>query len=70
MLTDKMPDNKVHHIRSDKKNGSWIEVFDVEHDRKGTYERMVEDMERYLVEDSAQPQTSCREISARYLRSS
>lgn len=51
MLTDKMPDNKVHHIRSDKKNGSWIEVFDVEHDRKGTYERMVEDMERYLVED-------------------
>lgn len=51
MLTDKMPDNRVHQIRSDKKNGSWIEVFDVEHDRKGDYERMVEDMERYLVED-------------------
>lgn len=51
MLCDKMPDNKTLRVRFDKKNGSWLEPFDVEHDRKGEYVHMVEDMERYLEED-------------------
>lgn len=51
MLCDKMPDNKVLRVRFDKKNGSWLELFDVEDDRKGDYVHMVEDMERYLAED-------------------
>jgi wobble nucleotide-excising tRNase len=51
MLCDKMPDNKVLHIRSDKKNGSQIAVMDVEDDRKGEYVHMLEAMERYLAED-------------------
>ena len=51
MLCDKMPDNKVLQVRSDKKNGSWIEPLDVEDDRKGDYVHMVEDMGRYLEED-------------------
>jgi len=51
MLFDKMPDNKVIQIRSDKKNGSWLEAFDVEEDRKSEMARLVDDMERYLTED-------------------
>ena len=51
MLCDKMPDNKVLQVRSDKKNGSWLEPLDVEDDRKGDYVHMVEDMGRYLAED-------------------
>lgn len=51
MLCDKMPDNKALQVRSDKKNGSWLELFDVAHDRKGEYVHMVEDLERYLSED-------------------
>jgi len=51
MLYDKMLDNKVFRIRSDKPNGSRIEVFDVEEDRKSDYVRMVEELERYANED-------------------
>lgn len=51
MLCDKISANKVLQIRFDKKKGSWLESFDVEDDRKGDFEHMVESMERYLVED-------------------
>ena len=51
MLCDKMPDNQVFRIRSDKNNGSKIEAFDVEEDRKTEYIRMVEELERYINED-------------------
>lgn len=51
MLCDKMPDNVSLRVRYDKKKGSRLEPFDVEQDRKGEYARMVEDMERYVVED-------------------
>lgn len=51
MLCDKMPENKVLQIRSDKKNGSRLELFNVEEARKSEHARLVEDMERYVVED-------------------
>lgn len=51
MLCDKMPDNKALQFRSDKKNGSQIVVFDVEEERKSDHARLIEGMERYLVED-------------------
>ena len=51
MLYDKIIDNAVLQVRSDKKNGSCLEPFDVEEDRKGDYAHMVEDMERYVIED-------------------
>jgi wobble nucleotide-excising tRNase len=51
MLFDKMVDNKVLQIRSDRKNGSRFDVFDVEEDRKSDYARMIEGMERYIAED-------------------
>ena len=51
MLCDKMPDNKVLRVRFDKTNGSRFESLDVEHDRKGEYVHMVEDMGRYVSED-------------------
>jgi len=51
MVFDKIPNNAVLQIRSDKTNGSWLEPFDVEDDRKGDYVQMVEDMQRYLTED-------------------
>lgn len=51
MLFDKMSDNKVLQIRSDKKKGSRLEVFDVEEDRKSDYARTVDEMERYMAED-------------------
>lgn len=51
MLFDKMPNNTVLQIRSDKKNGSRLDVFDVEEDRKSDYVRTIEDMQRYTVED-------------------
>ncbi len=51
MLFDKISDNTVLQVRSDKKNGSSIELFDVEDDRKGEYAHMVEDMGRYVDED-------------------
>lgn len=51
MLFDKMPGSTVLQVRSDKKNGSSLEAFDVEEDRKGEYVRMVDDLERYVDED-------------------
>jgi wobble nucleotide-excising tRNase len=51
MLFDKMPDNKVLQVRSDKTRGSRLEPLDVEEDRKSDLARMVEGMERYIVED-------------------
>ena len=51
MLFDKIPSNTVLQVRSDKKNGSSLEAFDVEEDRKGEYVHMVEDLERYVDED-------------------
>jgi len=51
MVFDKMPNNAVLQIRSDKTNGSWLEPLDVEDDRKGEYVHMVEDMQRYVTED-------------------
>ena len=51
MLFDKIPGSNVLQIRSDKTNGSRFEVFDVEENRKSSHARMVEEMERYIVED-------------------
>lgn len=51
MLFDKMPDNKVLQIKSDKKKGSRLEAFDLEEDRKAEIARLIDDMERYLTED-------------------
>ena len=51
MLCDKMQDNKVLQVRSDKKNGSQLDVLDVEEDRKSDHVHRIEDMEHYLVED-------------------
>jgi len=51
MLFDKIPSNTVLQVRSDKKNGSSLEAFDVEEDRKSEYVHMVEDLERYVDED-------------------
>lgn len=51
MLCDKITDNKTLQVRSDKKNGSQLAVFDAEEDRKSDHARLIEGMERYLVED-------------------
>jgi wobble nucleotide-excising tRNase len=51
MLFDKISDNTVLQVRSDKKNGSRLEPFDVEDDRKGECAHMLEDMKRYVAED-------------------
>ena len=51
MVFDKIPDNTVLQMRSDKTNGSWLEPFDVEEDRKSEHAKMVEAMQRYVVED-------------------
>ena len=51
MLCDKMPENKILHIRTDMKNGSRLEVFNVEEERKSDHARMIEEMERYIKED-------------------
>lgn len=51
MLFDGIPDNSVLQLKSDKKNGSWIEPFDVEEDRKAEIARLCDDMSRYLNED-------------------
>ncbi len=55
MVFDKIPDNTVLHVRSDKTNGSWLEPFDVEEDRKSEHAKMVEAMQRYVVEDFGPP---------------
>jgi wobble nucleotide-excising tRNase len=51
MLCDKIPNNKCLRVRFDKRAGSSLETLDVEYDRKGEHEHMVEDMERYVAED-------------------
>jgi energy-coupling factor transporter ATP-binding protein EcfA2 len=51
MLCDKITDNKTLQVRSDKKNGSQLVVLDVEEDRKSEHARLIESMERYIVED-------------------
>lgn len=51
ILFDKIPNNTVLQVRSDKKNGSSLEAFDVEEDRKSEYVHMVEDLKRYVDED-------------------
>jgi hypothetical protein len=51
MLFDKIGEKVVLQVKSDKKNGSWFEPFDVEDDRKGDCAHMLEDMKRYLDED-------------------
>lgn len=51
MLFDGIQDKGVLQLKSDKKNGSWIEPFDVEDDRKAEIARLCDDMSRYLNED-------------------
>ncbi len=51
MVFDKIPNSAVMQVRSDKTNGSWLEAFDVEEDRKGDHAKMVEAMQRYIVDD-------------------
>ena len=55
MVFDKIPNNTVLQVRSDKTNGSWLEPFDVEEDRKGEHAKMVEAMQRYVFEDDGPP---------------
>jgi len=51
MLFDGIHDKGVLQLKSDKKNGSRIESFDVEDDRKAEIARLCDDMSRYLNED-------------------
>jgi wobble nucleotide-excising tRNase len=51
MLCDKLPSHTVLQIRSDKKNGSRLEQFDIEEDRKGEHAKMIDEMQRYINED-------------------
>ena len=51
MLFDGIQDKGVLQLKSDKKNGSRIEPFDVEDDRKAEIARLCDDMSRYLNED-------------------
>jgi len=51
MLFDGIHDKGVLQLKSDKKNGSRIEPFDVENDRKAEIARLCDDMTRYLNED-------------------
>jgi hypothetical protein len=51
MLFDGIHDKGVLQLKSDKKNGSRIEPFDVEDDRKAEIARLCDDMSRYLNED-------------------
>lgn len=51
ILCDKMPDCGILQIRSDKKNGSWLDTVDVEQERKGEHARLMDDMLRYITED-------------------
>lgn len=51
MLCDKIHEYQTLQIRSDKKNGSSIEPFDVDETRKSEHARRIEDMERYIDED-------------------
>lgn len=51
MLFDGIHDKGVLQLKSDKKNGSRIEPFDVEDDRKAEIARLCDDINRYLNED-------------------
>jgi len=51
MLFDHIREKAVLQIKSDKTNGSRIEPFDVEEDRKAEIARLFDDMGRYLDED-------------------
>lgn len=51
MLFDGIRDKGVLQLKSDRKNGSRIEPFDVEDDRKAEIARLCDDMSRYLNED-------------------
>ena len=51
MVYDKIPDNNVLQVRSDRTNGSWIEPLDVDEDRKSPHARIIEEMQRYVLED-------------------
>jgi len=51
MLFDGIHDKGVLQLKSDRKNGSRIEPFDVEDDRKAEIARLCDDMSRYLNED-------------------
>ena len=51
MLCDKISNNNVLQIRTDKTNGSRLEPFDVEEDRKSDHAKRIEGMERYVEED-------------------
>jgi wobble nucleotide-excising tRNase len=51
MLIDKLPDNTVLRVRSDKKNGSNLSPYDVDYARKGECAQMLGDMQRYTNED-------------------
>ena len=48
MLFDGIHDNGVLQLKSDRKNGSRIEPFDVEDDRKAEIARLCDGMSRYL----------------------
>jgi len=51
MVFDKIPDNHVLQVRSDKTKGSWIQPLDVDEDRKSEYAKNIEEMQRYVIED-------------------
>jgi wobble nucleotide-excising tRNase len=56
MIFDKISDNTVLQVRSDKKNGSSLAPFDVEDDRKGDHAHTLEEMMRYIDEDFGKPE--------------
>lgn len=51
MLFDKIPQNVVLQLKSDKTKGSWFEPLDVEDDRKPNHAHRLEGMKRYIDED-------------------
>ena len=51
MLIDKITDNTVLQVRTDKKNGSSLAAFDVEDERKTECGHMLEALQRYVNED-------------------
>lgn len=51
MLYDEIRERAVLRLKSDTKNGSWIEAFDIEEERKAAIARLFDDMGRYLNED-------------------
>ena len=51
MLCDKIPNNNVFQVRSDKTNGSQLHPLDVYEDRKTQHAKDIEALQRYVVED-------------------